>query len=318
MTYEMPIEFASPSGAKLCLRHHAAEASGKAIVMISHGLVEHSGRYRAFAEFLAGRGYHIYAHDHRGHGKSTAADAEPGRFARKDGARRVVEDLLAVRDFAAGRHPKLPIILFGHSFGGNVVLAAAETQPAACQGLAVWNTNANPGMAGKVLALLLKTERFLKGSDVPSFYGMRLTFDAWAKSLPDARSDFDWLSRDARQVKAYVDDPLCGSRPSVSMWLDVLQLADEAGQAVALRRLPKTLPVHLVGGGKDPVTQGGQTMRWLARRLTSLGINATDLTIYEDMLHETLNEIGREEAMKAFAAWADGVVVKVSQNKANG
>lgn len=318
MTYETPIEFASPSGAKLCLRHQEAETNGKATVLISHGLVEHSGRYRAFAGFLAGRGYHVYAHDHRGHGKSTALDAEPGRFARKDGARRVVEDLLAVRDFAASRHPGLPIILFGHSFGGNVALAAAEAQPASFQGLAVWNTNANPGMAGKALVLLLKTERFLKGSDVPSFYGMRLTFDTWAKSLPEARSDFDWLSRDARQVKAYVEDPLCGSRPSVSMWLDVLQLAGEAGHVAALRRLPKTLPVHLVGGGKDPVTKGGETMRKLARQLTSLGMNATNLTIYEDMRHETLNEIGREEAMKAFAAWADGVVMKVSQNEANG
>jgi alpha-beta hydrolase superfamily lysophospholipase len=318
MTYETPIQFASPSGATLSLRHQLAGTGGRAVILISHGLVEHSGRYGAFAGFLAGRGYHVYAHDHRGHGRSTAPDAPFGRFARQDGGRRVVEDLNAVRDFAAGRHPGLPVIVFGHSLGGNVALAAAEARPDAFDGLAVWNANANPGIPGQALVLILRLERLLKGSDVPSFYGMRLTFDTWAKSPPDAHSAFDWLSREARQVKAYIEDPLCGFQPSVSMWLDVMQLTDEAGRVSALGRLPKTLPVHLVGGGKDPVTRGGETMRWLARRLTSLGIDATDLTIYEDMRHETLNEIGREEAMKAFAAWADGVVTKVSQNRANG
>lgn len=317
MAFETATRLASPTGAMLSLRHQPAKAEAKAIVLILHGLAEHSLRYRRFAAFLSARGYHVYAHDHRGHGETTAPGAEPGRFARKDGARLVLEDVLAVRNAAVAAHPSLPVILFGHSMGGMIAMATAEADPAAFDALAVWNADLDPGIAGRAGILLLKAERFLKGSDVPSFYGPRFTFDAWAKSVPDASTPFDWLSRDAREVRAYIDDPLCGFAASVSMWLDVLQLAIASGRTAALSRLPKALPVHLAGGGHDPATGNGRAVVRLANRMKSLGMTRVDLTIHDEMRHETLNEIGRDDAMKAFAAWADGVAGQSISKVAN-
>ena len=51
------------------------------VVQINHGLAEHAARYARFADFLAARGFHVYAHDHRGHGATKAPDAPLGRFA---------------------------------------------------------------------------------------------------------------------------------------------------------------------------------------------------------------------------------------------
>jgi alpha-beta hydrolase superfamily lysophospholipase len=215
---------------------------------------------------------------------------------------------MTVRNFATGEHPGLPVILFGHSMGGMIAAAAAEAYPALFDGLAIWNAHLNPGLAGQAGRLLIKGERFLKGSDVPSRYGPKFTFEAWAKSVADARTPFDWLSRDAAEVEAYLNDPLCGFAASVSMWLDVLELAGDVGRKQALSRLPKTLPVNIAGGGRDPATDNGRAMTWLAKRLKSLGVTSVKLTIYDEMRHETLNEIGREDAMTAFVAWADGVV----------
>lgn len=310
MGFETATDLPSPTGATLSLRHAPAEGKARAVVLLLHGLAEHAGRYGHFAAFLAARGFDVYAHDHRGHGGTRAPDAPPGRFAWKDGVRLVLEDVIAVRDFAAGRHPGLPVILFGHSLGGMIALATAEAYPDAFDALAVWNADLNPGLAGQAGALLLKAERFLKGSDVPSAFGPRFTFDTWAKSVPDARTPFDWLSRDSRQVRAYIDDPLCGFDASVSMWLDVLALAGHGGSVAALSRLPKALPVSLVGGGHDPATRNGQAMEWLAGRMKALGMSAVTLLIFDEMRHETLNEIGNVDAMKAFAAWADGVIAK--------
>jgi len=317
MAFEDATRLASPTGATLSLRHQPAAGQAKAIILICHGLAEHSARYKPFAAFLASRGYHVYAHDHRGHGHTTAPGAERGRFAQKDGARLVLADVIAARDFAAAQHPDLPVILFGHSMGGMMAMATAEAYPNAFDALAVWNANLNPGLAGGAGVLLLKAERFFKGSDVPSRFGPKFTFETWAKSVPGARTPFDWLSRDARQVQAYIDDPLCGFSASVSLWLDVLTLAGESGKVAALSRLPKALPVHLVGGGHDPATDNGRAMAWLANRMKSLGMTAVDLTIHAEMRHETLNEIGREDAMKAFAAWADGVARRASRKPAN-
>lgn len=42
----------------------------KAIVQIAHGMMEHVGRYREFAEFLAGHGIYVLGNDHLGHGKT--------------------------------------------------------------------------------------------------------------------------------------------------------------------------------------------------------------------------------------------------------
>ena len=318
MGFEHAIRLQSPTGAVLSLRHQPAEIEAKAIVVIAHGMAEHTLRYRRFAEFLGSRGYHVYAHDHRGHGHTTAAGTEQGRFAPKDGAKLVLEDVMAVRNFAVGRHPGLPVILFGHSMGGMIAMATVQAHPEAFAALAVWNAHLNPGLAGKAGVLLLKGERFFKGSDVPSFYGPKFTFDTWAKSVPGARTPFDWLSSDPREVQAYVDDPLCGFAASVSMWLDVLKLADEGGRKSPLAKLPQALPVHLFGGGHDPATDKGMAMIWLANRMKSLGMTGITLTIGDEMRHETLNEIGRQDAMKAFAAWADGVVTRKPRQAENG
>lgn len=308
MAFEQEIALESPSGASLSVRHQPAASNGRGLFLLSHGLAEHSLRYALLACFLAERGYEVYGFDHRGHGKTKAPDAPLGRFGQRDGEAKVLADLAAVREHARAAHPGLPVILLGHSMGGMIAARAAETEPAAYAGLCIWNSHLNPGIAGRLGIAILKAERFFKGSDVPSRFGPLFTFDAWAKSVKDARTEFDWLSRDEAEVAQYLADPLCGFDCSVSLWIDLLGMALAGGRAENLARLPRNLPINLVGGGQDPATDKGQAMRWLASRLESLDIKNVHLTIYPAMRHETLNEIGREQAMSMLADWADGVV----------
>lgn len=42
----------------------------KAVVIVAHGLADHSGRYAELAQALVAAGYGVYAIDHIGHGKS--------------------------------------------------------------------------------------------------------------------------------------------------------------------------------------------------------------------------------------------------------
>ncbi|HEX2147569.1 MAG TPA: alpha/beta hydrolase, partial [Pseudorhizobium sp.] len=160
--------FDSPTGAKLAYHHQPAGKHGRAILLICHGLAEHSRRYEEFATFMSDHGFHVYAHDHRGHGQTTAPDAPLGRFADRDGVRKVLNDVSAMRDFAAGRHRGLPIFLFGHSMGGLIALNAAVDQPDKYDALSIWNSNFHPGPAGRMAQCVLLAERALKGADVPS------------------------------------------------------------------------------------------------------------------------------------------------------
>lgn len=294
----------SPTGATLALRHQPADGPAQGILQICHGLAEHSGRYRQFAEFMAAQGFAVYAHDHRGHGLTKAPDAVLGRFAEKEGVAKVLADVKAVTDHALAQHPGLPVILFGHSMGGLIALNTAVDYPRTYAGVAIWNSNFAVGGMGRLAQVVLKTERALKGSDVPSLILPKLTFETWGRAMPDHKSQADWLSRDRSEVEAYEADPLCGFDVSISLWLDVFALTFRGTENERLARLPKALPFHLVGGGQDPATEGGKAMSWLSKRLVERGFSGVHKRIYPEMRHETLNEFGREAAMEEFSGWA--------------
>jgi alpha-beta hydrolase superfamily lysophospholipase len=295
----------SPTGATLAVRHVPAMATPRAVVQINHGLAEHAARYQRFARFLAARGYHVYVHDHRGHGATRAPDSIPGAFASRDGASKVIADVAAIHALIGERHPGLPVVTFGHSMGGLIALNFAETHPAASAALAVWNSNFNAGLAGRAGQAALRLEAFFKGSDTPSTILPKLTFQAWANAMPDRRTDFDWLSRDPLEVDLYVVDPLSGWDATVSMWQDVFRLIYAGADAANLAKLPKALPIHLIGGAEDPATDKGEAVNWLAEQMQKSGLSDVTVEILAGTRHETLNEINRDQSMDSFAAWLD-------------
>ncbi|CCM76955.1 alpha/beta fold hydrolase [Rhizobium mesoamericanum] len=298
------------ANASLGFHHQASQGEPHGIILVSHGLAEHSKRYARFAAAMAARGYHVFAFDHRGHGETIAPDAPIGRFARRGGVLQVIDDVVAVRNLAVSQYPGLPVILFGHSMGGLIALNAAVTHPQKFDALAVWNSNFNPGMSGRAAQAILLAERALKGSDVASSILPKLTFGTWGKSIDGRRTEFDWLSHNPAEVDKYIADPLCGFDASVSLWLDIFELTFRAPQTPHLERLPKQTPIHLVGGGQDPATDGGKAVIWLSNHLKAHGFSRITTQIYQDMRHETLNEIGADAAIAAFADWCDEAIAR--------
>ena len=282
-----------------------ATTTARGVVQINHGLAEHAARYQRFARFLSAHGYHVYAHDHRGHGETRAPDSIPGAFASRDGATKVVEDVAAIHALINAQHPGVPVVTFGHSMGGLVALNFAEAHPDASAALAVWNSNFNAGLAGRAGQIALRLEAFFKGSDTPSAILPKLTFQTWANAMPDRRTDFDWLSRDSVEVDLYVIDPLSGWDATVSMWQDVFRLIYAGGRSENLAKLPKSLPIHLIGGAQDPATENGAAITWLAGQMTTAGLTDVSSQILAETRHETLNEINRDRSMAEFLAWLD-------------
>src|SRR5688572_13894840 len=95
MAFDDRTQIPSPTGASLRLYRTLARKP-RAVVAVAHGLSEHAGRYAPLAAFLSTHGFHVYAHDHRGHGNSTAPDAPPGSFGSGAAAEKVLADLGAV------------------------------------------------------------------------------------------------------------------------------------------------------------------------------------------------------------------------------
>ncbi|MEM9277146.1 MAG: alpha/beta hydrolase, partial [Pseudomonadota bacterium] len=168
----------STTGARLRTYTCNAGKKTKAVLHINHGMSEHAGRYERFALALAEDGYSAVAHDHRGHGETTAQDAPQATFAKTNGWRKVLADVHAVNTHARETFPDKPICTFGHSMGATIAAAYVLSHPEKSDAAAIWNGSMT-GFLPNLLAQVLKIERMLKGSDVVSTFGDALTFEAW-------------------------------------------------------------------------------------------------------------------------------------------
>ena len=111
------IDFSTPSadGTNLSGRHWAADTP-KAVMALVHGFGEYSGRYSHMATYLNANDISVVAVDFHGHGKT-------------DGPRGVIKsyadfqnDLTALLAKTRNLYPDIPVVLYGHSMGGGIVL----------------------------------------------------------------------------------------------------------------------------------------------------------------------------------------------------
>ena len=229
------------------------------------------------------------------------------RYADTDGWTKVMGDVSAVEDSLRATWPGLPLIVFGHSMGAVIAFNQVLRQPEKLAGAAIWNGNMTLGELASLMKLILWFEAAAGGEFTPSLTLDKMTFKAWNKNFPERRTDADWLSRDAEEVDKYVNDPICGWPASVSLWRDFLEGVAFAEDKANFANVPRDMPFNLVGGSKDPATLQGKAMRTLYKRLKKAGFTDVDLHILKGFRHETLNEIGREAQMAAFADWLDRV-----------
>ncbi|MBO6538469.1 MAG: alpha/beta hydrolase [Rhizobiaceae bacterium] len=298
----------SPTGAQLNLYMREPEGAARGVVQINHGLAEHAARYARFADFLAARGFATYAHDHRGHGGTTAPNTPPRMFGQAPAGDMVIADVEAVHAHIAEHHPGLPVITFGHSMGGLIATNHTLRHPERAAAAAIFNAQFTPGLAVAGAKAVLAWERFRLGSDAASRIIPRLTFQAWAKKIRNRRTDFDWLSRDAEEVDKYVADPLCGWDATVAMWSDLFGFITYCNDDAHFARLPHDKPLFLVGGEHDPSTEGGKLVTRFEERLQGMGFSNLTSKIYDETRHECLNDINRDTVMEDFAAWAEKAV----------
>jgi alpha-beta hydrolase superfamily lysophospholipase len=308
MGFDTRTTIASPTGASLNLYTRLANTTARAVVQINHGLAEHATRYGRFADFLAERGFHVYAHDHRGHGFTMAPDAPPGRFGTPSGRDKVIADVAAIHGVIRAEHPGLPVIIFGHSMGGLIALNYLLRHPEGLHAAAIWNANFSAGLAGRAAQVILAWEKFRLGSDMPSQLLPRLTFQSWGRQVPAHKTPFDWLSRDRDEVQKYIDDPLCGWDASVSLWQDLFGFVFHGADDGSFSRVSRDLPINLAGGASDPATDGGKAVEHLAGRLRRMEFSNLSSTVYAETRHESLNELNRNVIMADFVGWIDGIL----------
>ncbi len=276
------------------------------VIQILHGLGEHSGRYARFAAAATARGFVVGIHDHRGHGANAGTI---GFFADRKGWHTVIGDALLVHEHLRERYPGQPITLLGHSMGSFLAEHFAMLHGARLSALLLsgsgWPSRIEMGVAN----LLARVVCWRYGARHNSALLDKLGFDDLNKSFRPARTELDWLSRDAAEVDRYIADPLCGGPYTAGLWRDMTGGLFEIGSDNAVSRVPNGLPILIAGGEMDPVG-GDEGLGKLAMHYAQTGHTHIKVRIYPDARHEMLNETNRDDVTQEWLDWIHASTVK--------
>ncbi len=288
---------------RLYVNQWLPDGSPKALVMLSHGMAEHSGRYARLAEALCGAGYGVYALDQRGHGR-TADEGTLGLYAEKDGWNKVVGDLASLNQHIGQQQPGVPIVLLGHSMGSYIAQAYLLHHSASLNGAILSGSNFQPVALYGAARVIARVERLRQGLRGRSALIEFLSFGSFNKAFKPTRTAFDWLSRDPTEVDTYINDPLCGFRCTNQLWIDLLGGLQQISKASNLSQIDPGLPILVMGGECDPVSEG-KRLKSLAHALREAGCQNLQLNIYPQARHEVFNETNRDEVTADVLKWLD-------------
>lgn len=280
-----------------------------AVLQIAHGMAEHGARYARLAAAFTGAGFAVYAHDHRGHGKSVPRGHAPGHVADARCFDVMLADTHAVNRDVAKRHPGLPIVFLGHSMGSFVAQALLFTHPKDVVACALSGSNGRPGPLARAGRAVARVERLRLGPLGHSPLIRALSFDEFNKAFEPNRTRSDWLSRDPAEVDRYEADPLCGFDCDVQLWMDFLDALDASVHRRSNQeRVPRDMPIYLFAGDRDPVGEFGAGVRRLYDEYRRVGIRDLTIKLYPGARHETLNETNREQVTNDMLAFAKRAV----------
>jgi alpha-beta hydrolase superfamily lysophospholipase len=282
----------------------------KAIVQFVHGMAEHGERYADFASFLNKNGVSVVIADHMGHGRSISEGKEEnyGYFGETDGDKHLADDQAKLTDIIKAENPGVPYIIFGHSMGSFIArrycaFYADKVDGAVFCGTAGSNPAIGAGMA------VCSLERKLKGSKHKSNLIDKMAFGSYNKRTEN-RTPYDWLSRDEECVNKYIADKWCGFLFTDAGYMDMFKLLKYVNSDEWYQKVPKDLPIYVIGGAEDPVSSYGKGVKEVYAKLRATGHKKTDMKLYADARHEIHNELQKDEVYNDTLNFIDKVITK--------
>lgn len=238
----------------------------QAVVVLVHGLAEHSGRYKYLADKLNEEKIGVYRFDHRGHGKSEGERAYYENF------NELIDDINFIVELAKEEHSNLPIFLIGHSMGGFGVTSFGTKYPNKVNGIVVSGglTRDNKGI---IVGIPMELD--------PHF------------QIPNELTD-GVCSVEAVRID-YANDPLNCKAFTAG-------LAQELGKGVNWLKENSDIfnyPVLLLHGFEDALVSYQDSLDFFNE------INSKDkqIKIYGNLYHEIFNEYSKDEVIKDAIGW---------------
>ena len=301
--------FNSTSGTtKIHAVRYIPDGEIKAILQISHGMVEYIERYEAFALFLNSKGILVTGNDHLGHGKSVNSKEEWGYFAKEDGNRAVLYDLYQLTKITKEKYPNIPYFLLGHSMGSFYARQYLAEFGQELSGAIIMGTGCQPLALVHAGRFLTKTISLFKGWKYRCNFINNMAFGSYNKHFEPARTTKDWLSKDTAIVDKYVADERCNFIFTLNAYYNMFTGISRLYDKKLLSNMPKDLPVFFVAGEDDPVGDYGKGVLKAVDMFKNAGMKNVKVKLYPTDRHEILNETDREQVYNDLYSWLNDLL----------
>jgi acylglycerol lipase len=259
---------------KLFAQGWMPDADAKKLIIILHGLGEHSSRYDSWAQLFTRKGYTVLSMDLRGHGQSE------GKRGHAKSINQLLDDIDLLYNFAGETFPGYKLILYGHSMGGTLVLNYIIRR-------------------NRPISALIVTSPWLKLVDEPSALLFSVT-SILKRLLPSLavsnRLRAEQISHDPEIVRSYANDPLIHDRITLNMFHTIYN----AGY-FALRYVYKIrCPFLLMHGTADSIASSKASENYVMN--TSRHVR---LKLWENQYHELHHEFIRKDVFEYMIRWLD-------------
>lgn len=286
----------------------------KAILQISHGMLEHINRYEEFAKYLCEHGIIVVGNDHLGHGSSVISEDDRGYFDEADGNMVLIEDMHILMTMTKNEYPDLPYFILGHSMGSFLTRQFITIYGNEIDGAIISGTGQQPLMVIKFGIFITKLIAYIKGWSYRSNFVNFLALGGNNDKFKPARTKFDWLTRDDDIVDNYISDKrinfIFTLNGFYNMFISIIRMNDQ----IKLKQIPKMLPLIFLSGKMDPVGNFSKDVYKAFELYKNLGMENVDIKIYNEHRHEILNELDREQVYEDILIWMSD---KITEDEVN-
>ena len=261
------------------------------VVVVSHGMAEHMGRYEWLINKLNKDGFHVIGNDHRGHGKWIINGFKEGEFNTTNGWDLVTEDLTNLIHSSQKQFPNLKHYLLAHSMGSYIALSIIN-KDLKLSGLVLSGSSFIPSITLFIQRLLIKIIVVLNGREAKSNFIDTITMRSFNNKFKPTKTPNDWISTDIDNVEKYTNDPLCGFIASNGLWADMSNSFKTIYNKNYYASSDHNLPILIISGDKDPVGEMGAGVKRLHKFLKSIFKN-TSCILLDNERHEVFSGLDK-------------------------
>jgi alpha-beta hydrolase superfamily lysophospholipase len=300
--------YGTQEGENLYVRHWPS-SNGKpaAVIQIAHGLGETADYYNDFAVKATASGLSVYIHEARGHGR-TAGDVNSPEYSEKggdigsrgfDGLR---DDLHEITVLIKEQYPGIPVFLLGHSMGAVIALMYTFKYGSDLSGLLLTGFPAENRQLGFLLEMVEEEIRE-NGLKAPCRNTFNELFKEVRKPFEPMETELDWITSDRRLIEESLRLPYTYVLFNNGFYRSFLLAMTEVYKESNSTAIPRDLPILLISGGVDPLTDNGEGTIALCERYLRAGILNVGFKIYPGMRHSVLREVNRDETAEDIIVW---------------